>query len=394
MEETKYKIADFIGRELPPEILEQLKVVGRVKQFLKPTSTSAVSQAEDKPEVPTDPSLSTEREIQDEISKLIDDVKDFEDQVEQLEDLADEHLKDMAIPAANDLVASAIKQLGGEDVITKDILDKALTIMDYVPMLMAPGIDPVLAALTGDGVLVGAPLACKDITPNIGKSLKLKKRTVEAAEVAIVDQGNNIQEQFDKKLQDMLKDFILTLWWKKLWASLVVDMTIINPLRQFANPVDKTIGFFKKKVFKVKNDEWVKKNGQLNKILDRLRKFLLCKVPPTNYKPDQTEYKYDCKQMPKDCPPIPVVDEFPGDNAKKAFEFNDQGGSDNPDVQQPDQSCFDSNDLLKNRDNQPSPEMFGCSPDCIKAAKVILEAVQADAYTPPQSLVDTYRKVL
>jgi hypothetical protein len=391
-----YKIADFIGRELPPEILEQLKIVGRVKQFIKPTSTSAISQAEDKPEIPSDPSLSTQREIQDDISKLIDDVKDFEDQVAQLEDLADEHLKDLAIPPANTLIADAVNQLGGDDgVITKDVLDKAMAIMDYFPM-MSLGQDPVLAALTGDGILSGPRLGCNEITSSLGKQLKLKPRTVQAAEAIIEDQGSKIQEQHNKKMQDLAIELILMLWWNQLWPKFVVDLTIINPARQMvANPSDTIICFFKRMCgrsrFRRKPKECVQgtasksftdAQGPLNKLLNRLRKFLICKLPYKFYKEYKPSIDTKCPpEGPPSCPPEAEGSDISAKNVSDMGAMFDDIGDSVP--------CFGLDDLSNNGDTTV-PTMFGCSPDCVKAAKIVIDAVQADAYSPPQVFVDTY----
>jgi len=403
MNEKTYQIADFVDRELPPEILEQLKIVGRVKQYLRPTSTSAVSQAEDQPEILSDgssPGLSTEREIDKDLDRLIDEVKDFEDQIEQLEDLVDEHLKDMAIPPANSIIADAVNQLGGKDgIITQDIFDKAQAIIDYVP-LMSLGIDPVLAAMLGDGTINGPRLKCAEVTPNIAKSLTLGPRTIQNAEITLNDMGQKMNEQHDKKMKDFTIEFILMLWWNQLWPKFVVDLTIINPSRQMiANPSDTLICFFKKLKcgnktigrFRRKPKECVQgtaKNsftdaqGPLNKLLNRLRRFLICSIPPMfypDYKPS-IDTKCPANEL-TNCPPEKEGNEIPS----KSMSDLEAMFSDIEDSV----PCFGKSDLEVNADKS-KPEMFGCSPDCVKSAKIVLNAVEADAYTPPKSIVDTY----
>ena len=61
MADRPIRMADFIDKEIPKEVLDQLKVFGRIQHVLKPTVTSAISRAEDTPEIPTDKNLETER---------------------------------------------------------------------------------------------------------------------------------------------------------------------------------------------------------------------------------------------------------------------------------------------------------------------------------------------
>lgn len=414
MNDKKYKIAEYIDKELPADILEQLEVVGRVKHFLRPTSTSAISTAEDKPGTgtPGDGSSTgqTLREVQDDISKLIDDVAAFEADVEQLEELADEHLKNMSIPPLNKMIADAAKTLGSEDgSIDKDVLDRAITIMDFIPMLMSPGIDPVLAALTGDGTLSGPYLRCRDINSSVGKDIKLAARTVQTAELAIEDQGAKIEEAHNNKMLQMMIELLLNLWWNKLWGKFVVDLVVINPLRQmYANPYDKYISFFlnferyggvckNKKRFRFKSKECVQgtieksyadSKGPINQLLNMLRMVLLCFLPKRfyrDYKPDE-ELK---------CPPETKCQDK--DDEKDFSGFGIAGAifgkllGDIMDAFTETPQCVDA-DSLVGQANTKQPEGFGCPPDCVQAAKVVLNAVLSDAFKPPQAQVDTYNQ--
>jgi hypothetical protein len=366
----EYKIADFVGKELPPDILEQLKIVGRVRHFLKPTSVSAVSQSENQPEVSTTPLLNTEREVQDNISGLIDEVKEFEDQVEQLEDLLDEHLKDMAIPAVNGLVSEAIKQLGGDEgLITKEILDKAISIMDYFP-IMSLGQDPVLAALTGDGTLTGPYLQCNEITSSIGKEIKLIKRDAPSPENSIKDTSMTIADNHEKRMKSMMLDIILNLWWNVLWTKFVVDMVIINPLRQmYAFPYDSAICFFKKSP-----------RFKINKLLNKARKLLLCEIPPKFYKNYKPFVEIDCKNIEPKCSKEGERAEI---SSKDLGVIYDEIGDNTP--------CFNGDEFV-DKANTDQPTGFGCPPECVKAAKIVLDAIMSDALTPPEGNLDPIRK--
>jgi len=123
LEDKKYIIADFIDKEIPQEILDQLKIIGRVKKFIKPTSPSAISTVSGNSSDLTG-DLITQKDIENEVDNLIDNVKDLENLIKQIEDLSDEHLKDMKIPAANSQISNAIKTLGGKDnAITKELFD-------------------------------------------------------------------------------------------------------------------------------------------------------------------------------------------------------------------------------------------------------------------------------
>lgn len=403
MNEKTYQIADFIDKQLPPDILEQLKIIGRVKQYLKPTTTSAVSQAEDQPEIASDgssPGLSTERELDQELDRLIDEVKDFENQVEQLEDLADEHLKDMAIPPANDMIADAVNQLGGKDgIITQEIFDRAQSIVDYTP-LMSLGIDPVLAALIGDGSITGPRLKCAEIAPNLAKQLKFRPRGIDTAESTLEDMGQKMSEQHDKKMKDFMIEFILMLWWNQLWPKFVVDLAIINPLRQtYANPYDSYISFFldfskfsgeckNKKRFRFKSktcvqgtaaNSYADSKGPINQVLNLVRMILLCWLPRKFYPDYKPAIEIKCLPMPGPCKDNDIENDFESFGGIGAAFGKLLGQI--MDIFNENTPCVDTESLAGQAD-KTVPTMFGCSPDCIKAAKIVLDAVMVDAFTP------------
>lgn len=391
--EKQFQISEFIDKQLPQEILEQLKVADRVKFFLKQTNTSAFSQSENKPEIQIgddgSPSsgLDTLRQVEDNISGLIDNVKDFEDQIEQLEDLVDEHLKDMAIPSTNDTVAKAVNQLGGTNgIITKEVMDTAQTILDYFP-LMSMGQDPVLAALIGDGTLSGPYSKCNEITPDIGKKITLSKQDIHTVESTIKDHASKENETHDKKMKDMTIDILLTLWWKKLWPMFVVDMSILNPIRAIIYPVDSFIGFFQKTKFRRKSAQWIKDNGPLNKIINRLRNVLMCDIPPINYKPDVIEFNLNCKNSDNEtCSEKNPIKQQTEGSPRDNLKTGNLGGMDVIIDDLGDGPCIDLNDLKKNM-NSSKPSTFGCSPECVEAARLVMDRILEDALTPPETRI-------
>jgi hypothetical protein len=378
-------ISEFMGKELPPEVLEQLNVVGRIKYLLKPTVVSAISEAENQP---VEDEL---KEVQKDIDGMIDDVAKLEDLVKELEDNADRLLADMNIPPANDMVADACKQLGG-DTITKPIFDKALAIIDYIPMITT-GQDPFLAALTGDGSISGPRLACSEMGPDIGKKLKLAKRVPYVAEEAIKDAGPEQKKKFNEMLAEMALHLLNVLLWKTLWPILV-DQLLINSVRlSIAYPLDSIPGFFERTPtgkspnilrWKIKSKDWLKTFGRANRALNQLRWFLLCKIvrliAGQEYVP--VVEGIDCSKGPK-CAQQgggPIDSKF-DDNIKfhqAADKLNEAGTGEAGNVLDP---CITIDDFPGNK---PSvPKKFGVSPECIQAAKVIVESVISDAYTPP-----------
>lgn len=396
MANTDFKIVDFINKELPTEILEQLRVADRIQYILKPTSTSAVSTSEQNSDSTSDSIITTD-DINKDIDALVDEVKELENLVEQLEDMVDEHLKDMSIPPTNERIAEAVKNLGcGDGNITKDCLDKALAIMDYFPM-MSLGTDPVLAALIGNGTVEGPWLDCNEITSNVAKLLKTTPRNDYEADTSIKDQSTEIADKHEKRMFEMMLETLLMLWWNMLWPKTVVDATIINPIRlSVANPTDSLIGFFSKtdtdpvkKRFKKPSPEWLARHGLVNKILTRLRVRLLCipyKIYP-RYKPmveiiDEKGNKVNCKDIIGDCPTPPEEKEFTEDN-KQAMT---QMGSMLDEINGGDY-CFNNAALLQGI-NTDLPKGFGTSPECVKSAKIVLDAVLANALTPPDGSKD------
>ena len=388
-EKPKFKLADFVNKEIPQEILEQLLVANRIKHILKPTITSAVSTSSQvKDQTP---------DINNTIDNLINEVKDLENLVEQLEDMVDEHLKGMDIPPSP-RVADSVKTLdpNGTGNITKEVLDKALAIIDHLPMLTL-GTDPILAALVGDGTINGPWFNCNDFSAGLTDSLTNPPRDDLQAEDGIKDQGDKIADNHEKRMLAMVLEILLMLWWNMLWTKFVVDAAIINPIKvAIAWPLDALVGFFTstpdrnppaKKRFKKPNGAWLDKHGVITKILRKLRNKLLCmpyKIYP-RYKPmveilDDNGKPVNCKDINGSCPPEQPAKEFTSDNKKMADLMSeiteDFIGQD---------FCF-TDEQLRGSLDKLLPNGPGTSPECVKAAKIVLDAVLSDALSTSSGL--------
>jgi hypothetical protein len=309
----KVSIENLKTGEIPEEILKQLNVLNRISFSLKSTNVSAVSSQASDPTtlVPnTDPAFDLDR--------LVTSVKELEDLIEQLEDIADELTKDMAIPFFNDAVKKAVHQLDpNANAITKEVLEKALAIIDYFPMLML-GQDPALGPLIGDSTVEGPYLNCNEITKALGDIIKVPPKTKSDAEKIVSDKTAEIQEKWQKRMDLMFLEIILQLWWNILWPKFIVDMAIINPARTIvALPLDTIVVFFKKdcggRFKKPKKDcvmgtsnanpPYSDAKGPINKILNKIRKFLLCKIPLALYPRYNPIVPIDCTGVESgDCP--------------------------------------------------------------------------------------------
>ena len=367
---------------VPPEIAEAMNnlllVQGRIKFPLKPTNTSAVSTS-------TESQDTIEDNIEDEIDELIASVAEMEDLVEQLEDMADELTKDMNIPvdASNKKLLRAVQLLGGDNAITKDVFDTAMSIIEHAP-LMTLRQDPVMAALTGDGHIDGPWMECSQVTSNAADLFNLRKNQVTFPDEPVVPKNEEILRDFEENLLAMILHIVLMLWWNMLWPKFIVDLTIIDPLRlMIADPLDKLIGFFKNKKIRRKSKEWVRKNGKINKALNTFRTFLLCNVPYKLWKTAKKDYdpivEVDCPATRlKECSDSSNVEEGPekkiSDKGNKALEqsFGDE---------ETDEVCASPSEFGLNAPKEEATGL-GMPPECLQAASRIVNAVETAAYTP------------
>lgn len=381
---------DLINRgELPPEILDQLKVLNRIKFPLKPTTASAVSRSASQPDSSNPEAFGDTYDPEFDVEKLINSVKNMEDLVEQLEDMSDELTKDMSIPFMNNSIQKAVKRLSPDATsITKDVFDKAIAMMDYFP-LMVLGQDPVLGALTGDGSLKGPYINCNEMSKSLGKIMAVAPKRPADAESVVSDASVDVMESWEKSQAGMFLEIILQLWWNILWAKFIVDMAIINPARNIvALPLDTIIVFFKNDCggrFKKPKKECVigtaeaqppysNAKGPLNKILNKIRKFLLCKIPLALYPRYNPIVPIDCSNLETgDCP------QDTEGNTKAANNVSDM------EAMYDDISNFDTCQNTKDWTAGITKDKFdtmGIPPECVGAGKVVLDAVISDALTP------------
>lgn len=380
---------DFVNQSIPPEILEQLRVLGRVQFRPAPTKVSAVSSPGDKL---TEDSTS----VQDNLSGVLAHVAEMESLADQIEDMIDDLTKDMRIPTNNNTtLQNAVKSLDPSSdgsAITKDVFDKALALIDHAPIMVAMGgYDPVLAALTGNGKLEGKYLNCDEITRGVANTWNTAQTNTYSPEKPILDETSKIADEFEQNLGKMILEILQGFFFNMLWPKYLVEMAIINPLKlMVANPLDGIILFFKDYSkeygpggarFKIKSDDCLKAKGPLNKALKKLRCFLLCVPPrkmwdPKKYKPMTDMSECNCDSYNK-CPDKNPQD-VPVDNDSKLGGMGvlmDSLFSDSPN-----EPCLDPDDF--DATHPGSPEGIGVPPECLKNARIILEAVMADALSP------------
>lgn len=378
MSEAKFiNPSDLVNKSIPPEILEQLKVLGRVEFQPKPTVTSAVSTAGTKEDIDT-------AEENSNISGLIDHVAEMEDIVSQMEDMIDDLTKDMSIPVGdNKSVADAVKALGGSDNITKDIFDKAQALVDNAPILLT-GRDYFIDALAGNGKIEGAYLDCDQVLKSVASTWNTAPANKYTPEQPIIDETAKIADEYEQNLGKMVIEILQSFFFNMLWPKYLVDLAIINPTRIIvAYPLDGMIGFFMTKRFRVKDKKWMETNGPVNKLLNKIRCTLLC-VPPAKmwdlkkYKPIVDISK--CQPCEKEGNPCPsdnrtTAEVKEGESKLKGMSnIVDNIFPSNP-------ACIDSASIMGQADVS-KPTGIGVPPECLKHAKVILEAVVADALSP------------
>lgn len=375
-------IDNFLNKEIPEELADKLRVAGRIEQILRPTRASAISSSSEEPGPRPG---SAEKQIDDEINDLINNVKEMEDLVEQLEDMSDDQLKDMSIPAATNRVAKAARSLGSPDgTITKGVVDQANLIKDFEPILLT-GVDPVAASLTGQGILdpdSGNFLNCNEFTRSFAKRLRFKEGDDTAnAEIPLSDMNQDIAAAHESSLGRIILDIIQKLIWNILWVKLIVDHAIVNPSRILvANPLDSVVLFFKRDCgrFRRPSSECRKQKGPLNKLLNKLRTILICKVPPRFYdRYDPMEHGVKCPATEPNCLDQSQGRELSVKKEKSLRQMTDVmeelGFSD----------CVNSSMLSGGEKiNIKGP---GLPPECYENKNIVLQAVLDNSLTPPKN---------
>ena len=376
-DKNHFDINDLIGASIPPEVAEQLRVLGRVKFTPKDTSPSAVSRSGEDYVSPEE-----QQGINDQDAMLAH-IGEMEDLVEQMEDMLDDLLKDMNIPVPQgSALESAVRNLGGDGSnINKDIVDTALAIIDNAPALYT-GSDPFLAGL-GEGKIDGPFMNCSSITRAAASTWNSSNPDLSDPEKPIIDNSTKIAEEFEQSKANMIIEMIQMLFWNILWAKYIVDVVIINPIRTIvAMPVDSLVMFFKKacgkRRFKKKSNDCIKSKGPLNRALNKLRCILLCEPPKLlwdieRYQPMVENFNCNCKntklgKCPENLTTSQDIDED-GDIKEMENILNDLFPDKDP--------CISQDDLLNNADRL-NADKFGAPPQCLSSAKIVLEAVIYD----------------
>jgi len=390
------EVDQLIGSEVTPEFLNEMMVEGRISFPFKPTTTSAISKPGDQSDDDGD------------INKYLNNVKDNEDQIKLLEDMRDDMLKGMKIPPISDDIAEAAKKLGSLDgTITKKEFDIAETILD--PDIFIPnqiGIAPDIGALIGNGNLTGNFVACHEVTQSIADNWKITgQNTGTTPEEDKHKADNTVQKakkKYERKLLDMFVYIFRMLWWNEIWPRMVVfHLEMIEKL--VAVPID--IPFLILRFFKKFTKKNFYKYGPIHRLLNIVKIFLLCTLPKKiwkDYNPrDEIKIFYNNKMMPvKDmCILADDCEECNGEDTQgnKSYSSNADGNVDgfptgqkkardmqtgvrdklNDEMDTSDPTCapFKLSDLFK---EEPIAGP-GLSPECVEAAKKILDAVYEDA---------------
>ncbi len=390
------EVENLIGSEITPEFLNEMIVEGRISFPFKPTTTSAIS-------IPGDQS-----DDDGDIDQYIDNVKNNEDQIKLLEDMRDDMLNGMKIPPASNAIADAAKKLGSIDgTITKKVFDTAEAILD--PDIFVPnqiGIAPDIGALIGDSTLTGDFLACHEVTQGIADNWTITGQdtgtSVEEDKLKAKNDVQKAKKKYEKKLWDMFIYIFRMLWWNEIWPRIVIfHIEMIEKL--VAIPID--IPFLILRFFKKFTKKNFYKYGPIHRLLNKLKIFLLCTLPRGIFKDYDPRKEitvfYNDKFIPvvDMCTIAPPAKECAGDDAQgpASYNSNEEGDLDgypkgqkkakdlqegirdtiNRETQSGEPSCvpFKFMELLK----ETPIEGPGLPPNCVEAAKAVLDAVYEDA---------------
>lgn len=400
-------VKDIVGENIPQEILESLVVANRVQFPYKHTTPSAISSTGEKIEEALGYPEYDEKQFNDTVSGIIDDIDELENNIAQAEDMIDELLDNMSIPPANDTVKEAVRKLdpsSKDGNITKDVFYTALGIQDHAP-LMILNMDPVLTALTSEGGIEGPWTNCHEMTRAISNTWtsiakqNLAKGNIDP-EAFPKDQSTKVQKEHQEGQKRIISHIILTLWWNTLWGKFIVDLAICNPARViFANPFDRIALFFKsfdasvefgyegKSAFRIPTKNQMRWRGPINKIINKVRNFLLCIPYKTPWGKDNYEgidplkeppyNKLDCSDLLGGCPEESQQGTASDASAADLAEKLVKDGSD---------PCIDSNQLIGDWiEKNFGPKGLGLPPECLQAYSVVLSASMAAAMDAAES---------
>jgi len=403
--QSNIELDDLLGKSIDGNILNSLITEGRIKFPDRPvTAPSAISKgSNDSCEIGTDGVDTTTKE---DIKDLVDNVKENEDLVKTLEDMRDDLLKDMKITPKSDRVKDAAKLLGSKDgTITKPVFDAAETITspDFVDALN--GYNTKLAALLGDGTLNIPHSNCSEVTKAVFEGFDIVQKNDEERIKDILDNKAAMEDSFAKQMGEMFAGLLNKLFWNHIWCRMWTGIfDFVEKI--IAKPIDALIiitrSLFVKPPFYIISTENYYKWGIIHKILNVLKLMFLCKIPRrawSDFKPEEGIQIYVylkgfmaledlCKSnIGKDCPDYGTRRKQKADESGKINIVDDNGDIITDDKDKPgigegldiiDTDCPDS-DLDTGFKNTKKGDKSAVSPECLEAAKLVLEAAVNDA---------------
>jgi len=287
-------ISELLGKSIDADTLNLLMTEGRIKFPVKPvTAPSAISKGleNDACEKSGDPKTRDET-----IKNLIDNVKENEKLVKTLEDMRDDLIRDMAIPSTG----NSANKLGAKNgIITKEIYDKAKTITDPDFVAISNwGYVPKLAALLGDGRILGKYSSCDEVTKAVFDGFNLAKNDKENGTITKFDAESNAttisntEAAFENKMLEMFMFILNKLFWNHIWTRMwvgIFDMTE----KLIAVPIDTPILIIKSLLkrppkYKLSTDNYYR-FGPVHRLLNRVKKLFLCKIPKGAWPPYMAE---------------------------------------------------------------------------------------------------------
>ena len=286
-------ISELLGKSIDADTLNLLMTEGRIKFPTKPvTGPSAISNGLDTESCEKSLDLKNKDAI---LKDLVDNVKENEKLVKTLEDMRDDLIRDMAIPGS-----SAANVLGATNgVITKEIYDKAKTITDPDFVAISTwGYVPKLAALLGDGRILGKYTGCAEVTKAVFDGFTLAKKDIANNTVTTFNEDSTIkaidqtEKSFENKMLEMAAFILNKLFWNHIWTRMwvgIFDMVA----KLIAKPIDTPILIFKSLLhsepyYKLSTENYYK-FGPIHKLLNRVKKLFLCVIPKTHWKPYMPE---------------------------------------------------------------------------------------------------------
>lgn len=390
-----------LGKALPPELVKDLLVEGRVSFEFKPTDAPNIKSS----------SADLDEVDQDRVDNLVNDIKNTEDLIKALEDANAANLIDMNISTAgNPRVAAAASNLNpdGNPNITAETLDIADNIINLTH-LATQGFDPILLALTGDGSIInGNFVNCNELTNAAIAALKpgadLDNPAIDNPEVPPTKTTEDTMELFWKKLAETIKFLFLVLWWENIWGR-VISMAVCDPLKTLvAIPTDIMLmsilwvfSFFTKEKYKPSKEN-AEANGFLTPVLNRFKIWALCTFPKMNFKqykpdPNQTVFVKEndkmveksmvefCKSAPHlpPCPPKTNTEVDPQtlDEDPSAAELMNTMDQISAKVSgEGDRTCIDVGNMGV---SSVTPNGFGFPPQCMQDAVAVRNYAMSDA---------------